>query len=217
MNKTEKKEQKYNLATKEIILPKTLETGFKFSCQFCGECCRGFEEGEVYLYLEDIKRLAKYCKQGLGEFAKEYLTIVEDNFYWKEPGALRGKKYRIPLLGFKFIGDDEHCEFLGDDNLCTIYEIAPFQCHCYPWWRIHLKHPSKLREYAKKCPGLKASFNNQGEYISPKKILGWAKKEYKMEVNYFLKLRANDFDIAKVYPFLPLEMVEEYLKKKENQ
>ena len=199
-----------NLTIKEIKLPKTLEDGLKFSCQFCGECCRGFDEGEVYLYLEDIERLAAYCKEGLSEFAKDYLKIVEDTFYWKEPGAQRGKKYRIPLLGFKFIGDDEHCEFLGDDNKCTIYEIAPFQCHAYPWWRIHLESPKKLREYSKKCPGLKGSFNGEGKFFSPEKILEWVEKEYKMEEEYFLKLKANDFDILKVYKFLPEEMVEEY-------
>jgi len=200
---------------KEIKLPKSLEQGFKFSCKFCGECCRGFDEGNVYLYLDDIKRLADHLELSPSEFAKRYLKITKDRFYWKEPGEARGKNYSILLLGFKFTGDDEHCEFLGADNKCTVYKFAPFQCLAYPWWRIHLEKPRKLKEYAKKCPALQDSFNDKGKYISPENILEWAKKEYEIELNYFLKLKENDFDILKVYPFLPKEMVQE--SKKENK
>ncbi|MFX1287925.1 MAG: hypothetical protein ACFFFY_05115 [Promethearchaeota archaeon] len=32
-----------------------------------------------------------------------------------------GKTYRVKSLGFKFTGDDEHCQFLKE-NVCNIHE-----------------------------------------------------------------------------------------------
>ena len=47
----------------------------------------------------------------LKKFAEEYLKVVNDSFFWKEPGAERGKTYRFKNIGFKFTGEDEHCHF----------------------------------------------------------------------------------------------------------
>ncbi len=195
------------MPTKEINISKTLENGLRFSCQFCGECCRGFEEGEVYLYLDDIQRLADVLnlkgKSGLKKFAKKYLKIVSDSFYWKEPGAKRGKNYSFKTLSFKFIGDDEHCEFLGDDNKCIIYDAAPFQCRSFPFWKMMVSDPKNMEEYSKKCPGLRDSNGDNAMYYSMEEIFEWAKKEQDLEKAYFLKMRENNFDIFKVYDFLP--------------
>ncbi|MFW9987989.1 MAG: YkgJ family cysteine cluster protein, partial [Candidatus Odinarchaeota archaeon] len=73
----------------DIKISKRLENGIEFACQMCGKCCRGFNEGEVYLYKDDILRLAKFLKikgtKGLREFADKYLKLVDDSFFWKEP------------------------------------------------------------------------------------------------------------------------------------
>ena len=47
------------MTSTEIKISKNLENGIKFSCQMCGDCCRGFKQGEVYLYKDDILKLAK--------------------------------------------------------------------------------------------------------------------------------------------------------------
>ena len=103
------------MTSTEIKISRSLEDGIEFSCQLCGKCCTGFNEGEVYLYKEDILRLAKHFdvqgKKGLREFADKYLKVVNDSFFWKEPGAQRGKTYRFKSLGFRFTGEDEHCHF----------------------------------------------------------------------------------------------------------
>jgi len=61
----------------------------------CGDCCRGFNDGEVYLYKDDILRLAKFVnmddEEGLKNFAKKYVKVINDSFFWKESGANRGK------------------------------------------------------------------------------------------------------------------------------
>ena len=87
-------------------------------------CCRGFNKGEVYKNQDDILRLTQSLnitkKSELGEFAKEYLKVINDSFSWKESEAARGKTYRFKSLGFKFTDDDEHCQFLRE-NHCSVH------------------------------------------------------------------------------------------------
>ncbi|GAH58112.1 unnamed protein product, partial [marine sediment metagenome] len=56
------------------------------------------------MYKDDVKKLAKHLNiksnSELREFAKKYLKVVNDSFFWKEPGAVRAKTYRYKTLGF---------------------------------------------------------------------------------------------------------------------
>ncbi len=123
-----------NVIGKKLV--KRFENGCWFSCQMCGRCCKGLKEGDVFLYRDDIIRLKNFLnktkKISLKEFAQKYLKIIDDSFYWKELGAERGKNYKFKSLGFKFIGDDEHCEFLNDKNECNVHNARPFQCIAFP-------------------------------------------------------------------------------------
>ena len=174
----------------------------------CGDCCRGFKEGEVYLYKDDIVRLANFLglkgTKGLREFSKKYLKVINDSFYWKEPGAERGKTYKFKTLGFRFTDDDEHCHFLIN-NRCIVHEGRPFQCRCFPFWQMMVSSQKNFVDYSKKCPGLQKL---KGRFYSKREILDWAKAEYEMEKKYFLEMKKNNFDIFKVYPFLPEDMVD---------
>lgn len=195
------------MTTHQILIAKTFENGVKFACNFCGDCCRGFDEGEVYLYFEDIKRLADELdlkgEKGLHKFAKKYLKITNNTFYWKEERQERGKNYTIPTLGFKFIDEDQHCEFLGKDNKCTIYHAAPYQCKCFPFWQMMVSSPKNLKEYSKKCPGLRELENGEAKLFTKEEMYELANKEQEMEVEYFLKLRENGFDIFRLFPWIP--------------
>jgi len=199
------------LTTKEIKLAKHLKNGLEFSCQMCGGCCRGFEEGEVYLYMEDIVKLSKHLglkgESGLREFAEKYVKIIPESFFWRAPEEARGRTYKYKTLGFKFTGTDEHCFFLTG-NLCTVHDARPFQCRCFPWWRMMVTTKGKinLENYAKKCEGLRLL---KGKFYSPEEILKWAKEEYEIEKEFFLEMKKHDFDISKVYPFLPEEMLKD--------
>ena len=70
-----------------------------------------------------------------------------------------------------------------------------------------------LVRYSKKCPGLRLL---KGKFYTRSEILGWARKEYLKEKEYFLELKKHDFEIVKVYPFLAKEMVENSKKQKET-
>jgi Fe-S-cluster containining protein len=177
----------------------------------CGSCCRGFDEGEVYLYEEDIIKLTKFLnlekKFSLRKFARNYLKLVDNTFFWKEPGANRGKTYKYKTLGFKFTGDDEHCEFLGEDDKCTVHKARPFQCVAFPvGWNMLMNNVNNFKDYSKKCPALRNSLGNEGDFYSREEIIRLATKEYEMEKDFFLKMKKNNFDIFKVYKFLPKDI-----------
>ncbi|MFX1557191.1 MAG: YkgJ family cysteine cluster protein [Promethearchaeota archaeon] len=195
------------MTSTELKISKSLENGIHFSCQMCGTCCRGFNEGEVYLYRDDILNLANFLgykgNEALTKFAKKYLKVIKNRFYWKDPDTTRGKNYKIDTLGFKFTGKDEHCEFLKDDK-CTVHSVRPFQCRCFPFWQMMVTSRKNLIDYSKKCPGLR---DLKGTFYSKEKILDWANKEYLIEKNYFLEMKNNNFDILKIYPFLTRDMV----------
>lgn len=199
------------MTSQEIKLSKALENGVEFSCQMCGGCCKGLDEGEVYLFKEDIERLALHLnlkgKSGLREFAIRYLKALDESFFWKEPQAERGKRYKFKTLGFKFTGNDERCAFLVG-NECTVHSERPYQCRCFPFWHILVTSRKNYVDYSKKCPGLKDSLLNKGKYYSAEQILIWASEEYEIEKKYFLEMKKNDFDIYKVYPFLPKDFVD---------
>ncbi|MHA1195870.1 MAG: YkgJ family cysteine cluster protein [Promethearchaeota archaeon] len=198
------------MTVQEIKISKALQKGIKFSCQQCGACCKGLDEGEVYLYYDDIVRLANHLnfrgEIGLRTFAKKYLKAVNDSFFWKDSEHPHGKTYRFKTLAFKFKGQDERCYFLKR-NKCSVYEARPFQCRCFPFWRMMVESKVNIIDYSKKCPGLRASLDNIGKHYSKQKILKWAKKELEIEVKYFLKMKENNFDILKVYPFLPKDFL----------
>ncbi|MFX1496118.1 MAG: YkgJ family cysteine cluster protein [Promethearchaeota archaeon] len=186
-----------------------MENGIEFSCQMCGDCCRGLKEGEVYLFKDDIQRLANFLdlkgEQGYREFARTYLKVIEDSFYWRAPEETRGKTYKFKTLAFKFTGKDEHCHFLKD-NFCNVHHARPFQCRCFPFWKMMVTNKKNLLNYSKKCKGLQLL---KGRYYSKEEILEWAKKEYKIEKEYFLEMKIHNFNILKVYPFLTKKIVED--------
>jgi len=174
----------------------------------CGTCCTGLNEGEVYLYKEDLIRLANFLglkgKKGLRDFANKYLKVIDDSFYWKDKGEQRGKTYRFKSLGFKFTGEDEHCHFLKE-NICTVHIYRPFQCRSFPFWQMMVSSKKNFDDYTKKCKGLQVL---KGKYYSRDEILNWAKQEYEIEKSYFLEMKKHNFDILKVYPFLSKKMVQ---------
>jgi len=175
----------------------------------CGGCCKGFKEGEVYLYKEDILKLVKFLNQnsktGLAKFAKDYIKVIDDSFFWKEPGEERGKTYQFKTLGFRFFGEEEKCHFLKD-NKCTVHKARPFQCRSFPvGWRMLMESRKNFVSYSKKCPGLRAL---KGKFYPKKEILEWARSEYNLEESFFLEMKTHKFNILKVYPFLPKELVD---------
>lgn len=201
------------MTSTNINLTKFFKDGIHFACQKCGQCCRGFNSGEVFLYKEDIIRLVNFMNQELDQditltsFCEKYVKLIGTSFYWKPKGASRGRNYSFKTLGFRFVGEDEHCPLLSEENLCTVHKARPFQCRAYPiGWNMLITSVRNFRKYTRECPGLEKSLKNEGNYYTSEEITQWAHREYKIEKNFFLKMKEHDFDIFKVFPFLPKDL-----------
>ena len=80
----------------------------KTDCLKCANCCK--TTGPLFTD-KDIDRIAKYFKLKPSEFMRHYLRLDEDNDYVLQ---------NVP------------CSFLGEDNLCSIYDVRPKACREFP-------------------------------------------------------------------------------------
>jgi Fe-S-cluster containining protein len=79
-------------------------------CTKCANCCRTLR---VVVTDEDIPRIAGHLRTTVEDFIASYLERDEDD------GG-----YHIRT---------KPCPFLGEDNLCKIYDVRPEKCRGYPF------------------------------------------------------------------------------------
>ncbi|WP_019321203.1 YkgJ family cysteine cluster protein [Streptococcus mutans] len=111
------KEHRKFLATLKKKAPKNLdkivqevhtEVFREIDCTKCANCCKIL--GPLFTE-SDISRIAKHFRMRLPVFEDIYLRVDEDN----------DKVFKsMP------------CPFLGEDNLCSIYDIRPKACREFP-------------------------------------------------------------------------------------
>lgn len=80
----------------------------EIDCTKCANCCRTL--GPLFTEA-DIQRISKYFKMKMPAFEDMFLQVDED-----------GDK----------IFQSMPCPFLGDDNLCSIYDVRPKACREFP-------------------------------------------------------------------------------------
>lgn len=111
------KEHRKFLATLKKKAPKNLdkivqevhtEVFKEIDCTKCANCCKIL--GPLFTEA-DVSRIAKHFRMRLPVFEDMYLRVDEDN----------DKVFKsMP------------CPFLGEDNLCSIYDIRPKACREFP-------------------------------------------------------------------------------------
>jgi Fe-S-cluster containining protein len=127
------------------------EKGLQFECTRCGKCCTGFP-GYVYLSEREITTIAHHLMMEPLLFIKNYTKIVR---VFGEP--------RLSLI------EKEHFDCVFFNEGCLIYEIRPYQCISYPFWRRHIMSLREWNKLGDFCPGI-----NSGRLYS------------KEEIDYFL-------------------------------
>ncbi|MDR0200304.1 MAG: YkgJ family cysteine cluster protein [Streptococcaceae bacterium] len=80
----------------------------EIDCTQCANCCKTL--GPLFTEA-DIERIAKHLHMSLQSFEATYLRVDED-----------GDK----------VFQSMPCPFLGDDNLCRIYDVRPKACREFP-------------------------------------------------------------------------------------
>lgn len=97
-----------------------------FRCTCCGNCCR---EPIVLITDQDIRRIQAHTDQPASDIAAFYKP---SEIAWEkhQPGWIFLKSGRR-IMGLK--RTEEGCQYLGDDDMCTIYEHRPVTCRRYPF------------------------------------------------------------------------------------
>ena len=101
------------------------EKYLNFRCTCCGNCCR---EPIVLITDEDIRRIQKLTQQPVSEIAAFYKPS-EIEWGLDNPGWIKLDS------GWNIMGlvrKEDGCQYLGEDDLCGIYENRPITCRRYP-------------------------------------------------------------------------------------
>lgn len=115
------------------LLPALHDEAFtKTDCLACAGCCKGYSPR---FKTPEIARIAKFLGQKESAFIDQYLKLDEEN---------------------DFVTTKQPCPFLGQGNLCQIYEVRPADCRRFPYTDedILLKKPALTEKNATFCPAV---------------------------------------------------------------
>ena len=103
-----------------------------FTCQQCGECCKGY--GGTYVSRADIEAIAAYIGVDPARFKKKYCTQSGD---------------RLLLIQ----QESGFCIF-SKDKICSIHPVKPEMCRAWPFIRSVRVDPDNWEKMASMCPGI---------------------------------------------------------------
>lgn len=119
--------------------------GLRFTCQQCGNCCRGPDPGYVWVTVEEIEALAKRLDMTVDAFGRYYLRRV-------------GGRYSLVERA------NHDCVFWKEGAGCTVYEDRPSQCRTFPFWPEFIESKDAWRNI-NWCRGL-----GEGRLFQPSEI-----------------------------------------------
>ncbi|MCP4194942.1 MAG: YkgJ family cysteine cluster protein [Planctomycetaceae bacterium] len=133
--------------TEKAEQPWYAESGLKFNCSQCGDCCTG-APGYVWINKEEISELARVAGfEDVEQFEDQYVRKV----------GIRKSLKEFPN------GD---CVFFDNKSRkCQVYEARPRQCRTWPFWDSNLKSPEAWQATCEICPG-----SGQGKVYSIEEI-----------------------------------------------
>ncbi len=121
------------------------KNGLRFSCAFCGKCCR-IKDGYVWLSRGDVDALVAGTGISEEDFRGIYTETVD--------GAVVLKDFPN--------GD---CIFFDESIGCKVYSARPLQCRTFPFWPENLRDENSWRKAAEFCPGIGSGEKHDFEEI----------------------------------------------------
>lgn len=108
--------------------------GLAFSCQGCGDCCRG-PGGYVWVTEDEAKEMANALGMAFTVFTAKML--------------------RTTMAGLALVDNGRgDCPLLGENGKCAVYHNRPVQCRTWPWWEENLVSEQRWEDAATRCPGM---------------------------------------------------------------
>jgi uncharacterized protein len=92
-----------------VVRKTTDEVWAQIDCKTCANCCRTMQ---IVVDNKDIVRLAGRLGMTIAQFTKQYIAVAEDK-----------TRYFTSMP----------CPFLGEDNLCSVYDDRPKACRDFPF------------------------------------------------------------------------------------
>ena len=187
----------------------SVSSGISFQCQQCGTCCSKDSEGYIFIYTVDIGNISESLQISKEDFAKRYLSITEYEFtIWDEnlENSENTKTMKTLVLNFE---QDSDCIFLFSEEgkkKCKIYQTRPVQCDLFPFWSMIMTSEKIFRRTIQYCEGLQKNLDDNCNF-SPEEIKRFVYKERELERDYFMSMKEVEFDIFRVYPFLPRDIL----------
>ena len=102
-----------------------------FTCQQCGDCCKGY--GGTYVSEADIRRMAIFIK-------------VEPSVFYKRYCQKSGDRHVLAQ------GQDGFCIFYQEG--CSIHAVKPKMCRDWPYIQNLLVDFKNWHAMASTCPGI---------------------------------------------------------------
>ncbi len=104
-----------------------------FTCQMCGQCCRG--AGGIVVSPKDLVRITRALHLTDEEFIARY-------------GEWRGGKLQIRT------GEDNACIFFREGSGCMVHEGKPDVCRAWPFFRGNIVDEDSFLMAREYCPGI---------------------------------------------------------------
>lgn len=121
---------------KRSTLNKRLNSLLRTQCSGCARCCK---EPLVPITHSDLKRIMKRTGQKPHEIVNfvptSAINFEKDSQYWIQ----FGRKRRVMIL----TKTSEQCQYLNDQNRCSIYNSRPITCRTFPI-TIHLDENNRI-------------------------------------------------------------------------
>ena len=112
-----------------------------FSCQGCGECCRG-EDNSVLVFPQEIRAIEEATGLSWAEVAEP-----PQEGEWDTEGYFHTLEWRLAKVG-------EACRFY-QGGVCAIYPVRPMLCRSYPFYL------DRGKLMASECRGLEKKLDAQ--------------------------------------------------------
>jgi len=154
-----------------------------FICKVCGDCCKG--EGSVFLYPDDIRKIAQNMSMTVQEVIDKYTEYV-----MMETIDKGGSYSYMPFLVLK--KNKGGCIFLNS-TLCEIHKFKPFQCEHTPFVSEFFSDEEWRKQLKTICPAIgKMKEPDYNAYT----VTG--QRSDKAEQDYYVLLRENSFNLEKI-------------------
>ena len=109
-----------------------------FSCNQCGQCCKGF--GGTYMTLEDQKRIAAFLGISHSRFLQGYCVSS-------------GRKVLLAQ------NEEGFCIFFKEN--CSIHPVKPRMCRRWPFIDALLVDIGNWNAMAGSCPGMRTDLDEK--------------------------------------------------------